>query len=475
MPMGHEQRRAPRPTSLLCHPPNSPGHSNDANPNYQALSPSMISASTRSCLPSTKQPRVFIFSLSERTPGLDVEFGDFASFPDNADRNPIPDHALEHHFVDQAAQHGLLLRPGHIRPRQSSGSWEPMARKSSRSSDANCSGGGKPAAMGQGLLRLSKLAHRHFPTPLQFRGDQAVIRIDAVILPLGQKGLIAQAFDLLRFSPVEVSGRLLFGLAGPRPVFKLSRSDGCKERSRHTRVDRIGGQVLAQGDRRRGGLPSCKRNDCRPCTAQPFCRRSSRTRRCPAAPPRRRGARRAFDYADIRHDCRSAWPVSARNPPTRGRPDNDFRRQFSTPSSDNAPSSVFHLDTWRGETAFVRKRRLRHRPGSSRIPDSMLTVGARQAMSPNRLRRGTVRPRARNDRITLLTDPTSRNDEKTRVIRSCTSRFGSFMTTLSLSAQIPPAKAAPNSPRSALFSKPAVRRPRRVCNSTSEMVLLQPK
>ena len=52
-------------------------------------------------------------------------------------------------------------------------------------------------------------------------------------------------FDLLRFSPVEVSVRLLFGLAGPRPIFKFGRPDGCKERRRHARVDRIGGQVLA--------------------------------------------------------------------------------------------------------------------------------------------------------------------------------------------------------------------------------------
>ena len=53
----------------MRHPPNSPGYSNDAHPNYQALWPGIISASTSRCFCRHQSPRAYSFSASERERG----------------------------------------------------------------------------------------------------------------------------------------------------------------------------------------------------------------------------------------------------------------------------------------------------------------------------------------------------------------------------------------------------------------------
>ena len=80
--MGQERaaRRAPH---HLRHPPNSPGYSNNAHPNYQALWPRIISASTSRCFCRHQSPRAYSFSVSEAIDdyvGLDNSVGFIDAF-----------------------------------------------------------------------------------------------------------------------------------------------------------------------------------------------------------------------------------------------------------------------------------------------------------------------------------------------------------------------------------------------------------
>jgi hypothetical protein len=55
----------------------------------------------------------------------------------------------------------------------------------------------------QCLLGLSQFAQRDLPTLLQFGGDQAVVGVDAIELPLGEQRLVAQPLHLLRLGAIE--------------------------------------------------------------------------------------------------------------------------------------------------------------------------------------------------------------------------------------------------------------------------------
>src|SRR3954463_16622630 len=79
----------------------------------------------------------------------------------------------------------------------------------------------------------------------QLAGDQAIVWINLVELPLGQQRLVAQALDLLGLGTIESLVRLATGIMGTSPGLQFSRRHRGEERGHHPRVDWVGGKTLA--------------------------------------------------------------------------------------------------------------------------------------------------------------------------------------------------------------------------------------
>src|SRR4051794_21846534 len=79
---------------------------------------------------------------------------------------------------------------------------------------------------------------------------------------------------------------------------------------------------------------------------------------------------------------------------------------------------------------------------------------------PRRPRRGRARPPSLRLRSTLAAERSRRKVANTSSRRACTSRSGSLITRPAASRTKPTGSMSPSSPRSALFSSPAVRRAR---------------
>lgn len=84
-----------------------------------------------------------------------------------------------------------------------------------------------------------------FPAPFELAGNQPIVGADLVILPLGERSLVAVALDLLLCGHSECLVRLM-----ACPVCKRLRADlgWCKRRkkgARHGLVDGTGTDVMA--------------------------------------------------------------------------------------------------------------------------------------------------------------------------------------------------------------------------------------
>ena len=121
-----------------------------------------------------------------------------ASFPHDPHVHLVAPLLVEHDFVDQAAQHGLLLglRQDVVLPQLRQ--LLPDVRKGRLQL-------GRKRRQRNWLLhladivgfRLRDLDQRGLPALLQFRRHQAVVRVDPTELPFGQARCVAQALKML--------------------------------------------------------------------------------------------------------------------------------------------------------------------------------------------------------------------------------------------------------------------------------------
>src|SRR5438105_839205 len=76
------------------------------------------------------------------------------------------------------------------------------------------------------------------PAPLELGGDEPVVGIDSVELPLGEAGLVSETVDLLRFGPLQGLVGLTLRLSRASPSVDLGGGYRCHEGGRNTPVDR---------------------------------------------------------------------------------------------------------------------------------------------------------------------------------------------------------------------------------------------
>ena len=101
---------------------------------------------------------------------------------------------------------------------------------------------------------------------------------------------------------------------------------------------------------------------------------------------------------------------------------------------------------------------------SSRIAVACRRFCARRTTSPNRSAHGKVSTWSRKRRITLPVDPRSERGRRFGIPDPALPRSGSLCTMPLVSRSSPAGSNNASSPRFALFSSPAVRRPRSVCS-----------
>jgi hypothetical protein len=129
----------------------------------------------------------------------------------------------------------------------------------------------------QRFFGVTQLTESSFPSLLKLAGNQPVVRIDAVELTLGQRGLIAQPLNLLFLRTPQRFVSLALCLASARQGIDLRWSDRLEESNANLRVDRCRPEALA--NRNAVMLMQVITNvDCRPCSAQPSCGRTRRTK-----------------------------------------------------------------------------------------------------------------------------------------------------------------------------------------------------
>ena len=120
------------------------------------------------------------------------------------------------------------------------------------------------------------------------------------------------------------------------------------------------------------------------------------------------------------------------------------------------------------------RRRRPHRPDFSILTRAPPRSGRARWLSPNRSRRGIDRPWALKRLSTWRAEPRRRKRSKIRRRRTGTARLGSVCTRPGGSRTKPTGKVSARSPRSALFSRPAVKRLRRVGRARSEIGPFRP-
>ena len=76
---------------------------------------------------------------------LGLQLGDITTPPDNAHRDAVRRQAVQHDFVDQAAQQGLLVRPGPFRLSPEGGQLRAEREEVVRSSGVSVSGRARAA------------------------------------------------------------------------------------------------------------------------------------------------------------------------------------------------------------------------------------------------------------------------------------------------------------------------------------------
>ena len=95
------------------------------------------------------------------------------------------------------------------------------------------------------FLQLRDLASAVFPAALQLAGDQAIVGIHRVVLPLRQAGLVTRTFEAKLPLPVQRPGAPAQARAG-RPAWPPARRAArLQERLPTTCVDRAGDEGLA--------------------------------------------------------------------------------------------------------------------------------------------------------------------------------------------------------------------------------------
>src|SRR3954466_14801988 len=171
-----------------------------------------------------------------------------APAPDNTHGDGVPGGTVDDNLVDQAAQERLLPRCGQdgLAPqvRQAPADLGEGGLEIGADHERDDATGVLPR-VGERGFGLAQVAQCLLPTPLEFGGDQTVVRIDLIELPLGQGGSVAQPLNLLRLS---LERRLLGRVPDRHGLCEDLEFGGgkCLEERRHRLgIDRIGLDVLA--------------------------------------------------------------------------------------------------------------------------------------------------------------------------------------------------------------------------------------
>ena len=215
-------------------------------------------------------------------------------------------------------------------------------------------------------------AQRGFPPALELGGDKAVVGIDAVELPLGERRRVALALELSFSAARAAPCRPAAGSDGePRQSIEFGGSQRRQERMRRRRHRRASARMCWQAGRAlRGSAGDCRRIRRRACSGRTSCGRIARTRRCRGAEDHRREVRLG-SYVRM-YSARLSLTIA--------------RIVLIGLPVDVGGISILHDDpplldrprrlssTWRLSRAgvcacgFVRRRRRRRRPGSSGYP-----------------------------------------------------------------------------------------------------------
>lgn len=170
-------------------------------------------------------------------------------------------------------------------------------------------------ARGGGVLEASASASRNSisagpPRALQLGGDEPIVGVDLVVLPLRQCGLVALSFDLLKNGrpwrwcslPCAACGR-----ATGHRFQQVRRPPGKPARRRQRRRRHVRSGIPADPA---GCADDCRRTGRRPCSGRTSCARSARSRRCPATATLPRAACLCSSWPSTPPCCRRGYPGS---------------------------------------------------------------------------------------------------------------------------------------------------------------------
>lgn len=179
-----------------------------------------------------------------------LEGGGCAPLPDDARLHLVGSGALENDLIDQAAQKrflvgggqnlGLIPDLGELLTDGSQGVLEFCWQRS-------WCGCGLQLER-KGFFGLLKRYQGGLPAPFQFCGYQPVIRIDLIVLTLGQGGLIAQALELLLLSVSAFLIGCALGLEGLLIGIQLNGGESLEEGLHHLFIHGVGGDALTDWD-----------------------------------------------------------------------------------------------------------------------------------------------------------------------------------------------------------------------------------
>ncbi len=171
-----------------------------------------------------------------------------AAAPDEAQGERVPDGAVNHPLIDEAAQERLLARRGE-------GRLVPQGRQAladlgQRGVEIRADVERDDAAfvlrrVGERGFGLAQIAQRLLPAPLEFGGDETVVRIDLIELPFGQRRPVAQPLNLLRLSLQRGRVRLAPERHCPRVGIQFGGGEGLEEGRHGLGIDRSGRDGLA--------------------------------------------------------------------------------------------------------------------------------------------------------------------------------------------------------------------------------------
>src|SRR3954464_5499771 len=177
----------------------------------------------------------------------DLQLGGLTATPYAPRLRAVSSGTAQDHLVDQTAQQRLTMLAA------DRGIGPQFGEALAEGDDLGPQAGIEPIGLGldlafaprEGLFGATKRAERRLPAPLKFGRDEPIVGIDAVELPFGETGFVAEPLDLLHLRPLQGLIGVALRLPRSRPGVNLCWRHRRQERGRHAGVDRSGSQTLA--------------------------------------------------------------------------------------------------------------------------------------------------------------------------------------------------------------------------------------